>query len=495
VRWLSLLVGLPAVLLAAALLTLLWQNRRVSLQAAYQADVEARLKKGDWPGALVDLKRLTAMNPERPDYRLYLAMVLEQVGQPARGEALARTIAPLDDRPSYAPAHLWLARRMLIDQRAEKGRLEAAEQHLLKFLKENPSNVQAKMLIGDLYAMTGRPRQARPYLEEVAGDNPYQLVNLANICKATGDMDECRRRANMAIEAARKVCLANPDNVFYRVQWANAHMAMNDYESALAVLAEGLRPDAPGQPPEGDKDKDRGQDKGKDPAKDKASAQTARENLNTSIRHAQALVCVAWADAVALSNKAKPPERLAVIERGFTFEPKSFELLSRLADLLQYADGEVGKKVRARLDGLLADGQFPGVIHFALGNDAWKRGKRDEARAEWEKSVASAQFLPLAANNLAYALGFDAPKDLPRAQALVEKALAKAPNDPRVLGTRGQLMTQLERWKEAADDLEAALTGGENTPGIHRALADAYGHLGKRVLEEEHRKKARGSGS
>jgi predicted Zn-dependent protease len=493
VRWLSLLVGLPAVLLAAALLMLLWQSRRVSLLAAYQADAEARLKKGDWHGALVDFKRLTTMSPERAASRLYLAVVLERVGQPARGEALARTIAPLDDKPSFAPAHLWLAERMILNHRAERGRLEAAEQHLLKFLKASPGNARAKKHLGDLYALTGRPRQARPYLEEIAGDDPGTLVNLAQVCKATGDMDECRRRANMAIEAARKVCLADPDNIYYRVQWANAHMAMDDYESALAVLAEGLRPEPSGQPTEGDQDKGKDQGKGKDQAKGQASPEKVRQGLNAAIRHAQALVCVNWSDVLGLSGKAKPAERLAVIERGLTFEPKSFELLTRLADLLQRADGEAGKKVLARLDALLADGQYPGVIHFALGNDAWQRNRHDEARAEWEKSVASAQFLPLAANNLAYSLAFDNPKDLPRAQALVEKALVAAPNDPRVRGTRGQLLTQLERWKEAADDLEAALTGGENSPGIHRALADAYGHLGKRVLEEEHRKKARGS--
>ena len=58
----------------------------------------------------------------------------------------------------------------------------------------------------------------------------------------------------------------------------------------------------------------------------------------------------------------------------------------------------------------------------------------------------------------------------------------------QLLGTRGQILTKMGRWKEALTDLESALRAGQKTPGIHSALAETYEHLGMPDLAAEHKK-------
>jgi uncharacterized protein HemY len=152
------------------------------------------------------------------------------------------------------------------------------------------------------------------------------------------------------------------------------------------------------------------------------------------------------------------------------------------------AGGPEAEKVRATFRSLLAAGKATAIAHLALGNDAFSNGKQEEARAHWEQALAGDKQIPLVANNLAWLLAHKEPTDLPRALSLIDQALTQAPRDPRLHGTRGQVLVKLERWKEAITELEAALAGGEASKSIHEAIATAYDHVGMKDMGEEHRK-------
>src|SRR5262249_58618903 len=115
------------------------------------------------------------------------------------------------------------------------------------------------------------------------------------------------------------------------------------------------------------------------------------------------------------------------------------------------------------------------------------RGQPAEARVDLEQAFKLAPDLPAVANNLAWLLANDSRPDLPRALELVNVALKHSPKELNFRDTRGRILAKLGRWQEALEDLEAALPGSPNNPGLHRALADAYEHLGDPAMAAKHR--------
>src|SRR5262249_4241961 len=154
-----------------------------------------------------------------------------------------------------------------------------------------------------------------------------------------------RRRATQAIEAARKICLANPDDLLTRIVWANALVAVDDHEAALGVLNEGMKPEVKSEATAGPGDNEEEKKKDKEGTEKESREKATPAPTNGAPRRAQALVCVTWFDAKKASGKAKPAELLAVLDRGFSSDQKSGELLTRLADLLQETSGVDAEKV------------------------------------------------------------------------------------------------------------------------------------------------------
>ncbi|MGE3820383.1 MAG: hypothetical protein AB7I30_13295, partial [Isosphaeraceae bacterium] len=98
IRFLDLLGGLPAVLVAGGLIGgLAWEARRGTLVQAYENEAAVRLRQNDLRSTLVLLKRLVSLS-DKPEYRFGMVIVYERSGDLARAEFLARTLAPLDDR-------------------------------------------------------------------------------------------------------------------------------------------------------------------------------------------------------------------------------------------------------------------------------------------------------------------------------------------------------------------------------------------------------------
>ncbi|MGE3819940.1 MAG: tetratricopeptide repeat protein, partial [Isosphaeraceae bacterium] len=358
------------------------------------------------------------------------------------------------DEVEFQPARFWLARRLVLNSGRYRPRMIEGEKHLRRLLKANPNALPIKMTMADYYFLNGMAREARPFLEEVAPNNPDYLVKLAGVCSILGDKEESRRRANQVIDLARPLVEKDPKNLGARIHWSNALVVLEDFENSLGILKSA---DVP-------------------------------EESKPLLNQTMAVICASWADSLA-AKKATAGERLDVLIRGLDFDPNSTPLHTRIADLLS-AEGEDYKRVRELMLKMIENDQSPALIHFALGNDEWTRGRLAEARAEWQKALDSKRPMPLAANNLAWSLAYLEPLDLNRALDLIEKAAALMPNNPQIRGTHGQVLTKLGRWEEAAPKLEEVIRLGLGSPAIHRALADAYDHLNKPVLATEHRRTA-----
>jgi hypothetical protein len=96
------------------------------------------------------------------------------------------------------------------------------------------------------------------------------------------------------------------------------------------------------------------------------------------------------------------------------------------------------------------------------------------------------------ANNLAWVIAFNMkPPDLDRALALVNLALSKE-EKPEFHGTRGHILAEMGRDREAMNDLESAKAAYANSPkqahNLFARLAKVYGNLGLKS-EADHNQK------
>src|SRR5262249_52502651 len=152
-------------------------------------------------------------------------------------------------------------------------------------------------------------------------------------------------------------------------------------------------------------------------------------------RQALASVYLVWSDALARNGRDHFGDRLSLLECGLRYDPSNAGLLDRLSAATRL-EGPEADKARAMLHGLLANGEAPATVHFALGLDAWQRGKTDEARLHWERAHQLAPQVGVIANNLALVLAQGQPPDLPRALELVNLALEHSPNQANFRDTR-----------------------------------------------------------
>jgi tetratricopeptide (TPR) repeat protein len=457
--WKRTALCLPALLAgvtAASLAVSVWLRNEAQLVNDYIDEAERCTRLSELPRARVCFERLMQAGYQTPKAQYRLALVLDGLGEPGQARALMVRLAPLGapDKPGYGPAHLWQAHELL--HRADRfpRDLRDAEAHLLHALQDTPGCADAHALLGQLYASTGRPREAEAHLDKVVGERPELLLLLAAACAAQRKEAQARVRAGEALKVFRARVSVRPDDHESRLRWAAAALFIEDYPRAEAILREGL-------------------DRGEAP----------------EFRRALAGVYLAWHDAPPAALVPDAGGQLGLLELGLRQDPTNQALLDRLERHLRGA-GTESESARAALVSLLADGRATASAHFLLGLDAWRHGRGDEARFHWEAAHGQAPEVVAYTNNLAWALASAPAPDLNRALDLINAALRRSPSMQALRGTRGRVLVRMKRWHEALADLEAALPVERGTPELHLDLAVAYDALGLPEPAAEHRRHA-----
>lgn len=472
VSWFDLLAGLPSLVAAFAVVAAIWLSPSdPKLATTYLAEANRLDQQGDYEGSLVCCRRLLSIVGDQPKLKFSMVRLLDKLKKHEEAESIARSIAPLD-KPGLPEAHYWLALRIFADNRRLTALQLAAERHLLRFLDSVKTSADAKALLGDLYVsdprvllgrlyvMTGRYQEARPYLEATVGTgSPVLLFDLAKVEAATKNKDELLRRAREALAAAKAQVTAKPLDKGPRVLWTEVCVFLGDYKGAIEVL-------------------------------DQSALQTG----DSSFIAAKGGVYNAWAKGLERVGAEKSAERLQIIEQGLKVDPDNPELTEQVIRFLG-DDPKTREKVRGIVRSLLVTGKAPAMAHFTLGIDAWANQRFDEARNHWEQAYRLNPRMPVIVNNLAWSLAFKEPVDLNRAISMVEETRIQAQKDPRLrgrglaalIGTEGQILVKLGRWKDAVSLIEDAFAAGENSAELHRSIAMAYDKLGMTDLANEHR--------
>lgn len=115
---------------------------------------------------------------------------------------------------------------------------------------------------------------------------------------------------------------------------------------------------------------------------------------------------------------------------------------------------------------------------YRLGVLAERNGKRAEALILMEKVLERDRDHADALNFLGYSLAEEG-RELPRAEALIRRALELKPQAGYILDSMGWVLFQQGRAAEALPYLEQALAVEGDDPVIHEHLGDAYAVLGR----------------
>jgi tetratricopeptide (TPR) repeat protein len=450
-----LLLGLPALVGAVSLAVVASAcaiTRTQEVEARYLVQAEQALKARDYARALTCYDRLAYRSADWPEVRFGMARAAEGLGQSDRALLLLSELAPLD-KPGYGPAHLWRAQRLLsVPQPSAESRIKA-EAHLLYALEgklPDPSLVHG--LLGNLYMLEGDLDKAEWHLGKAVKSRPELRLLTAQLFVLRGDKSRARTEAEMALVFFRGRSKSDVADHRARLGWADAATSLEQFGEAVKVLEEGYA--------------------------------VSHEPVYPA---AIAKVYTTWYGS--LDPKSTSDERLEILEKGLQHDPSNQALLERLLSMTQLPEPEAGK-ARAALQGMLAKGKSPGLVHFALGVDALRQGKTEQARVHWERALEVSPQMPALANNLAWMIANDKSPDLPRALSLVNLALQRVPDDLNFHHTRGGILFKMGRDKEALADLEAALPRFPENAQLHEQLAQIYDHLGEPAMAELHRRQA-----
>ncbi len=455
-RWVSLVLGAPAI--ASAIVFLLipfYHSRTLPAQRIRQLDLkgQAALQDDDLQAAHVAFRRIAFLDSQSPTSSFGLALTAERQGDLDAARSWMRRIAS-DSLPGHPPAHFWLAADLMrqpTPMTSDQARV--LEHHLMQATRAVAYETEARVHLTRLYLFRGENDRAIRQIEQVAPRRPALLLDLARLQAQAGRNVEARRAATQAGEFFQARAYAEPDEPMHRQAWANSLVLQEQYEDAVRVLAEGLNSADP-----------------------------------EPFQKALSAVYLQWLSATSDPNKPDPVRQLEFLERILQFDASNQRALALLGSLA-IGDDEPAEQAVRMLNQMLARGAAPGAIHLALGTRAITQGDLDRGVMHLEQAQQRNPRTPEVMNNLAWGLAHRVPPDLERALRLAE--LAEQMSDhPEIHDTLGTILAKMGRKPEAITQFETALRKLPPRASIHRTLGDLYQDLGNQVLADEHMKLA-----
>lgn len=461
-RWDRAWGALPALVAALVVgIVVFGQRSKPALARAepYRRAFRAAVDKRDLPTAELWLRKLTALRMADSATQYQYAELAIQAQQLDLAWQTMRALAP-NGSVGYPKAHFWIASQMLRHQRGgwlDRDRLEC-QAHLIAAKLDPDIKGPAAERLGMIHLMRGEFVAAVREFGEVPTPTIRSQVAGAVAAKYVGDEATCARNWSGALSLCNaelaKAPLAPLSDL--RLLAAIALVNLERPAEAIAMLREGLR---------------------------------LTDGHEPRLKQALGLALVGQLGANPNRPRDRNVEQTKLVEELLDLAPDSPAVAVRL---LQWSaeQGETGDKVRREMvDRAGTSGATSPTVLSAAGTAAAQAGQLAEARQTLERALASDPQNPLVQNNLAWVLMKSDPPDLERALQLVNAALAKTPNHPQMLETRGQIQLRRREWQAAVQDLEAAwprLTGSSRE-SAREALAKALTELGQAERAAEFR--------
>jgi tetratricopeptide (TPR) repeat protein len=463
-NWLFFAQALPALAMliaVLALLTLRWRITAQDLESSYSESGKQAFKAKNYSLTVISYERLAAMEKDSPETLYEMAIALENLGDRERALKIMTQIAP-QDQSGYGPAHLWMAKFTWKDlfnsDRSTRERAQLlVERHLDKALFPRIADEDVvNSLLGQLYLKTGDLPKAEKYLERATEKNPIFRLLYARVLAAQNHKEKTAKALEEAAKAAnyfRDRATLDPNDKISRLDWSAAEVFQEHFETAIGILQDGYR-----------------------------------LSLDPDYRTRIGGVYFVWQ---TVESQKKDPDvalQLNLLETGLKSDPTNAGLLNRFMGFVWSDDPKTAKESRAVLEKILAKGEATAASHFLIGIDSWQKDDQKAALFHWDRALELNPSLTTAANNLAWLLAYRADNpDFERALKLINFAIKKTPEELNFRDTRGKIFLKMEKWDEAASDLEAVLAINPNFPGIHGSLAKVYEAKGIPTIAQSHR--------
>jgi tetratricopeptide (TPR) repeat protein len=241
--WIGAVSALPSLVAAVAAVVVLAAPRG-NVEGRYRTLVFEALTAQQFHRASVGAERLLQISPFNPEYRFWLALAYDGLGDKEFAERLVNGIAP-NDRAGYGPAHFWQADRLLRQEPLTAGAVREAEFHLRRV---DPSQMNSEAVMRRMALVmlkTNRLDDARNFLvgADVAS-NPDLRIAYAEALLQRGRRDDGVRELAKAIDELRdrvnRLGKSSSDGGYARRFLAEALALKQDFPGAERVLDEGV---------------------------------------------------------------------------------------------------------------------------------------------------------------------------------------------------------------------------------------------------------------
>lgn len=431
-------------------------ERPTRITENYRRALLNAIENRDFDQAWLFQQKLEQMGSPSQQLGLAAADDLAAQGNYEQAYQMLERMAPRD-MPGFVPAHLWIAEHLL----GAPGNRTVAEALELSLIH-----------LGHARTALGKSLPAMDFLEAIVLVRQNRLEPACRILDSLRDQslgaaalkleidlalqDQqsslADARSFLKLVAAEKDASSYTDPRFFRL-WLGAEQVAGSPDGALAVADRWLN----ALP--------------RDEAARLAWLKLASEELDETIRGSAAV------------HPEVTGKRVQAIARRLGSAERS-SISSRVEQFHRQRNSRPG--VEAMFQWLENDPGSPAMILEYLGTLAIIANQPDRARQLLERATAADPSDHVSWNNLAYLLNLAYPAEKQAALAAATRALELSPANGNVLETRGVILLQLGRWKDAIRDLELALPMMKDPRQIHQALALAYRESGDPVRAEQH---------
>lgn len=451
------LIGIPALLALALLMFLgLYSIGGLGVEALERLENEAKgqLEQQRFAEARILARRLATTPSKNLAAVVIEAKALRGMGKVKESARVLARIASLD-QAGYAPAHVVQA-AVLLGQ--EKPDPEAALRHIEHALRADATNQDALELAARFAAGQQRWDSVLKYLDQMDMEKRADLLLMkATALQMTGMTDEsvkCARRAEESLREMEHSAGSGADRIRYSI--AVSLSLQRRYEAAVQWMME-----------------------------------ATQRKLNKEDCRVLGGIYLSWSRDL---KKQPAPDKAKILEmlaKAIQLSPESQDII--MAFLTECEDmGAADAEKRRYVQSVLGEGggMTSSFLHYYLGVQEWKLGKREVARSHFELASSLNPGFRIITNNLAMALASVSTnqEELERALGMMNELISQEPDNPHFLDTRGHVYAKLGKLKEAVADFERALPyASARKPSVHSKLAELYQQLGMNQLAVEHR--------
>lgn len=449
--------GVPALLLVIVLVVLLWRNQNIDTDAVarrYSKATQDAIKAKEYDQAELLLRKLLKLQPKDPSHKYFLAICWENKGNEHRAASIISQIAPHDTN-GYAPAHYWMARKLMAKndiRQTDRRTAQAIEHHLKASLKDTRVQNSVQMNLAQLYASQREYDKAIAAYEQLKKRGPRYWPTLSMLYTSAGKTTQAERAAEQALKDLTKRSKQQPENIAISFMRAEAAASLKKFPEALESLLTGLKLAEP---------KDR-----------------------IKLRQGIAMLYCSWHDATPEEESEK---RLELLNEAMKYGPDVSRVLSTLTRVANEA-GEDPTQYKILEDAII-EGRAPAAVHFVLGTSALEKGEFTNAQTHLEIVVEHQPQAVNALNNLAWALAHMEQPDLERAETLANQAVRLRPNDTRIIDTRARILDKAGDTMGAIHDYEKINRIDPGKRETYERLAALYEKAGLKDLSKRFQEK------